>query len=403
MSGTESKGRSVQTSVVSEWNDGKVRRLDDSLAGEEPLLIQVADQALTVTMRTPGDDFELAAGFLFTEGMITSREEIVSLDWADGSEAEPRAVQVELKSGAIPSSPATHRNFLSTSSCGLCGKTSLEAVYATGITPPNPDFRMDPEVLCGLPETLRSAQTIFGRTGGLHAAGLFDPSGKLLALKEDVGRHNAVDKIVGWALLQGRLPLANCALLASGRGGFEIIQKSLVAGIPLLASVSAASSLAVQMACEFGLTLVGFLRGRRFVVYCGQERLGLGFPQDREQGGIDGFVLAGGKSRRMGQDKALMQLGGKPLVLRAAEILRPFVREITLLAPAERYGNLGFPVMEDLWPDQGPLAAVGTGLLSTSADWSIFLACDLPLVSRQFIQLLAERVRATRSDAVCIL
>jgi FdhD protein len=276
MSATESKGRSVQSSSVTEWNDGNVRTLDDSLVGEEPLLIQLADQALTVTMRTPGDDFELAAGFLFTEGMITSREDIVSLDWADGPEAEQHAVQVKLQAGAVLRAPETKRNFLSNSSCGLCGKTSLEAVYTRGITRPNPDFRIDPQVLCGLPETLRSSQTLFGKTGGLHAAALFDPSGKLLALKEDVGRHNAVDKLVGWALLQGRLPLSNHALLASGRGGFEIIQKSLMAGIPLLASVSAASSLAVQMASEFGMTLVGFLRGRRFVVYSGEDRLGLG-------------------------------------------------------------------------------------------------------------------------------
>jgi FdhD protein len=281
MIGTESIRRSVQPSAVTEWNDGKVHTRDDSLVGEEPLLIQVAGQALTVTMRTPGDDFELAAGFLYTEGMVKSREEIVSLAWADGSEAEQQAIQVELKEGAIPRLQETKRNFLSTSSCGLCGKTSLEAIYARGITRPNPEFRFDPQVLCGLPETLRSAQTLFGRTGGLHAAALFDPSGNLLALKEDVGRHNAVDKLVGWALLQGRLPLANYALLASGRGGFEIIQKSLMAGIPLLASVSAASSLAVQMAREFGLTLVGFLRGRRFVVYSGEERLGLGATTDR--------------------------------------------------------------------------------------------------------------------------
>ncbi len=279
MNGIESKRRSVQSSAVFEWNDGKVRRLSDSLAGEEPLLIQVADQALTVTMRTPGDDFELTAGFLFTEGMVGSREDIVSLDWADDSETEHHAVRVELKTGAIPRSQETKRNFLSASGCGLCGKTSLEAVYAPGITPPNPDFRFDPQVLCSLPETLRPAQTLFGRTGGLHAAALFDPSGKLLALREDVGRHNAVDKLVGWALLQGHLPLSNCVLLASGRGGFEIIQKSLRAGIPLLASVSAASSLAVQMAREFGLTLVGFLRNRRFVVYSGEERLGLEVPR----------------------------------------------------------------------------------------------------------------------------
>ena len=275
MRGTDSSGQPVQSSVVTEWNDGDARILNDSLVGEEPLLIRVGCEPLTVTMRTPGDDIELAAGFLFTEGMIRSREEIISLNWADDSAAEHRAVHAELKAGAVPRSRATKRNFLSNSSCGLCGKTSFEAVHAAGITRPNPDFRIDPEILCGLPETLRSAQTLFGRTGGLHAAGLFDASGKLLALKEDVGRHNAVDKLVGWALLQGLVPLANCSLLASGRGGFEIIQKSLVAGIPLLASVSAASSLAVQIAREFGMTLVGFLRGRRFVIYSGEERLGL--------------------------------------------------------------------------------------------------------------------------------
>jgi FdhD protein len=280
MSGIESNRTPVQTFAVTEWNDGKVHRLNDSLAGEEPLLIQVADQALTVTMRTPGHDFELVAGFLFTEGMVRSREEILTLRWADDSEADHHAVRVELKAGVIPRSRETKRNFLSTSSCGLCGKTSLGAIYTPGITRPNPDFRIDPQVLCGLPETLRSAQTTFGKTGGLHAAALFDPSGKLLVIKEDVGRHNAVDKLVGWALLQDHLPLSNCVLLASGRGGFEIIQKSLMAGIPLLASVSAASSLAVQMAREFGLTLVGFLRDRRFVVYSGEERLGLGVPRN---------------------------------------------------------------------------------------------------------------------------
>jgi len=281
MSATESDRRSLQATVVSEWNDGRVRTLNDSLVGEKPLLIQVGGQALTVTMRTPGDDFELAAGFLFTEGMVRSRQEIVSLRWEGDSEAEPRAIHVELETGAVPRSQELKRNFLANSSCGLCGKTSLEGVFAPGIARPNPDFRFDPQVLCGLPETLRSAQTLFGRTGGLHAAALFEPSGKLVALKEDVGRHNAVDKLIGWALLHHTLPLANYALLASGRGGFEIIQKSLVAGIPLLASVSAASSLAVQMAREFGMTLVGFLRGRRFVVYAGEERLGLSVPPDR--------------------------------------------------------------------------------------------------------------------------
>jgi FdhD protein len=281
MGGTHMASQPVQASAVTEWNDGNVRALNDSLVGEGPLLIQVADEALTVTMRTPGNDFELAAGFLFTEGMISSRDEIINLRWADDTES---AVRVELKAGAIPRARETKRNFVANSSCGLCGKSSLDAVYIPGITRPNPDFRLDPQVLCSFPETLRSAQTLFGKTGGLHAAALFNPSGKLLALREDVGRHNAVDKLIGWGLMEGLIPLSECALLASGRGGFEIIQKSLMAGIPLLASVSAASSLAVQMARDFGMTLVGFLRGRRFVVYSGEERLGLGVPPERVPG-----------------------------------------------------------------------------------------------------------------------
>jgi FdhD protein len=276
MSGNIPSPRSVESAVVSEWNDGNVRIQNDLLVGEKPLLIQVAGQALTVTMRTPGDDFDLAAGFLFTEGLIKSREDIVRLDWGEDTGPEQQVVQVELRNPVARRSKELKRNFLANSSCGLCGKTSLEGVYALGISRPNPDFRIDPEVLCGFPETLLSAQTLFGRTGGLHAAALFDRSGKLLVLREDVGRHNAVDKLIGRALLQGLLPLSHCALLASGRGGFEIIQKSLVAGIPLLASVSAASSLAVQISRDYGLTLVGFLRGRRFIVYCGEERLGLG-------------------------------------------------------------------------------------------------------------------------------
>ncbi len=276
MSEADSNRKSAQPSTITEWNDGKIRRVEDLLVGEDPLLIKIGDQSLSVTMRTPGDDFDLAAGFLFTEGIIKSRQEIINIREAAQPESEGSAVQVELTPEAAGRFQAPKRNFIANSGCGLCGKASLADVYTPGISPPNPDFRMEPEVLCSLPDALRSVQTLFGKTGGLHAAALFDSAGKLIVLKEDVGRHNAVDKLVGWALMQGLLPLSNCALLASGRGGFEIIQKSLMAGIPLLASVSASSSLAVQMARELGMTLVGFLRGRRYIVYCGEERLGLG-------------------------------------------------------------------------------------------------------------------------------
>jgi FdhD protein len=270
-----SAASSATYSTVSEWNDGKVRRLRDSLVGEEPLQIRVGKRALSVTMRTPGDEFELAAGFLFTEGIIRSAKEVASLRYGNGAGSDRNVVVVELNHDKTPNLVRTRRNFVANSSCGLCGKAFIEGCRLQGIKRPNPRFRLDPEILCSFPQTLRSAQVLFGRTGGLHAAALFDASGKLIAAKEDVGRHNAVDKLIGWALLQGRIPLANCALLASGRGGFEIIQKSLAAGIPLVASVSAASDLAVQLARACGLTLVGFLRGRRFVCYCGEERLGL--------------------------------------------------------------------------------------------------------------------------------
>ncbi len=271
----ESGSRSANYFTVSEWNDRKVRRLRDSLVGEAPLQIRLGRRPLSVTMRTPGDELELVAGFLFTEGIIRSAKEVASLRFGNGSGSNQNVVEVELKRHKTLNSMRIRRNFLANSSCGLCGKASIEACRMQGIKRPNPRFRLDPEVLCSLPETLRSAQVLFGRTGGLHAAALFEASGKLIAAREDVGRHNAVDKLIGWALLQGRIPLADCALLASGRGGFEIIQKSLLAGVPLLASVSAASDLAVQLARECGLTLVGFLRGKRFVCYCGEERLGL--------------------------------------------------------------------------------------------------------------------------------
>jgi len=279
----ESRARSMNFATVSEWNDRKVQRLRDSLVGEEPLEIRLGKRPLSVTMRTPGDELELAAGFLFSEGIIRSAKDIAELRYGDAKGGDGNVVEVELKRRKSSDARRIKRNFLASSSCGLCGKAFIEGCRLEGIKRPNPRFRLDPEVLCRFPQTLRSAQVVFSRTGGLHAAALFEAGGKLIAAKEDVGRHNAVDKLIGWALFEGRIPLADCALLTSGRGGFEIIQKSLAAGIPLLASVSAASDLAVQLARECGLTLVGFLRGRRFVCYCGEERSGL-TPAPESQG-----------------------------------------------------------------------------------------------------------------------
>ncbi|MGH7228297.1 MAG: formate dehydrogenase accessory sulfurtransferase FdhD [Nitrospiraceae bacterium] len=260
---------------VTEWQDGVVSRLDDYLVGEEPLEIRIGTRPISVTMRTPGHDLELAAGFLLTEGVIKGSDQIVRLRQVTSRGQKRNVVRVDLHAGVKIDTARLRRNFTATSSCGLCGKASIDAVRVRGIARPNPDLCASPDVLCLLPEVLRSSQTLFGRTGGPHAAGLFDAMGRLVALREDVGRHNAVDKLIGWALLEKRLPLRESLLLVSGRGSFEIVQKALTAGIPIVACISAPSSLAVQLAWEFGLTLVGFLRGKRFVIYAGEDRLRL--------------------------------------------------------------------------------------------------------------------------------
>jgi FdhD protein len=268
---------SIQRTQVTEWLDGDLRVHEDSLAAEEPLEIRVGARSLAVTMRTPGHDEELAAGFLLTEGIIAERKQIAKIQRpgiaGPGAIAGPgcNLVNVELQNCSFDAG-SLQRNFYATSSCGICGKASIEAVRARGLRTLSAGFVIDPEILCALPEKLRANQQVFGYTGGLHAAALFDGTGKLLALREDIGRHNAVDKVVGWALFNQSVPLSNHVLMVSGRGGFEIVQKALAAGIPVVASVSAPSSLAVQLAKELNLTLIGFLRKRRFVIYAGPER-----------------------------------------------------------------------------------------------------------------------------------
>lgn len=270
------KPRSVDLTQVTEWDDGKFRRKEDYLAAEEPLEIRVGDAPLSVTMRTPGHDIELAAGFLFTEGLVQRRSQILSLEELESASADENrgnVVAAKLAQDADYDSEKMRRNFFAASSCGICGKASIDSIRSRALAAPNPDFRLDPEVLVRLPDSLRESQAVFGRTGGLHAAALFDATGKLLVLREDIGRHNAVDKVIGWAMLNDRVPLRDAILLVSGRGGFEIVQKAIVAGLPVVASVSAPSSLAVRLAREMGQTLIGFLRGRRFVVYSGDSRI----------------------------------------------------------------------------------------------------------------------------------
>ncbi|PYQ17073.1 MAG: formate dehydrogenase accessory sulfurtransferase FdhD [Acidobacteria bacterium] len=278
---------------------GQSRARTDQLATEEPLEIRLragsaaeaggalpvfrrrsqasAERTVAITMRTPGNDFELAAGFLHGEGVVRSGEQIRGISHcADPDLDEDKRhniVSVELRADALPDLQALERHFYTTSACGVCGKASLESLRIRGcpVIPPGPE--VEPAVLRRLPEKLQAGQGIFAATGGLHAAALFDAEGTLLVVREDVGRHNAVDKLVGWALMGGRLPLSRHIVMVSGRSSFEILQKCLMAGVPIVCAVSAPSSLAVALAREFGITLVGFLRGDRFNVYTGLDRV----------------------------------------------------------------------------------------------------------------------------------
>ncbi|MBS1688370.1 MAG: formate dehydrogenase accessory sulfurtransferase FdhD [Bacteroidetes bacterium] len=253
---------------------------EDVLASEEPLEIRLVygpeanrvQKSISVTMCTPGDDFELARGFLYTEGIINSKEDILSVKHCNGE--NENVVKVELNEQVAIDMSKLERHFYTTSSCGVCGKSSIEAVRVvcknivddTGL-------RFESNIIYQLPEVLRQKQMVFERTGGLHASALFDSEGNLILLREDVGRHNALDKLIGAALENGMLPLNKYLLLLSGRASFELIQKATMAGIKIVAAVGAPSSLAVQMAEDAGITLIGFLRGERFNIYTGKERI----------------------------------------------------------------------------------------------------------------------------------
>ncbi|MGN9775141.1 formate dehydrogenase accessory sulfurtransferase FdhD [Micromonospora sp. H33] len=263
--------------------DGRTSvRRRDTLAVEEPLEIRVGPpgpgqrRPLAVTMRTPGDDLDLAIGFLLTEGLIRSADDVHTAQLCAGAETPNtyNVVDVVLAPGVPEPTTDPARNFYTTSSCGVCGKASIDAVRTRSLFAVADDpLRVPAAVLADLPERLRAAQRAFDRTGGLHAAGLFTADGELVVLREDVGRHNAVDKVVGWAVRERRLPLAGHVLLVSGRVSFELTQKAWMAGVPLLAAVSAPSTLAADLAAEAGITLVGFLRGRTMNVYAHPERV----------------------------------------------------------------------------------------------------------------------------------
>jgi len=252
---------------------------EDMLVVEEPLEIRVGGHSIAITMRTPGHDVELALGFLVSEGVISRADHVRAARYCAGATVDEgntyNVLDISLAPGVAAPDPSLDRQFYTTSSCGLCGKASIDAVRTKSAFDVHDDpLTIDARLLATLPEALRAGQNVFEKTGGLHAAGLFDGrTGELLVLREDVGRHNAVDKVVGWALNAGRLPARGLVLMVSGRASFELVQKASMAGIPMLAAVSAPSSLAAELATEAGMILVGFLRGNSMVVYAGQERV----------------------------------------------------------------------------------------------------------------------------------
>ncbi len=266
-------------------NGEKQLETEDSVAVEEPLEIQLsaaaaqaaAAKSVSITMRTPGHDAELALGFLFTEGIIQSIDQVAAVAQVGPIDADSglrNTIRVEVRPDVRIELDRLQRHFYTTSSCGVCGKASLDALRVTGaksLESVRTSFRRD--LIVAMPDKLRELQYVFSRTGGLHAAAIFDSRGEIVALREDVGRHNAVDKIVGWLLTEKRLPASRLGLLVSGRASFELMQKTLSVGIPLLAAVGAPSSLAVKTAREFGMTLIGFLRNGQFNLYSGNERI----------------------------------------------------------------------------------------------------------------------------------
>ena len=260
---------------VARWHDCRSSFVEDQLVVEEPIEIRVGGQSLIVLMRTPGQDFELAAGLLYTEGIIKSVDDIGTIAYCEDVEQVDlqNIINVNLTNGwDAESEDGWQRNFHANASCGLCGKMTIESVRQA-VPPIESQLRIDPEIVYTLNNLLRSAQSVFEATGGLHAAGLFTADGELLIIREDIGRHNALDKVIGQALLAEMFPLDNHILMVSGRASFEIVQKALFARIPVVVAVSAGSTLAVDLAQESGMALIGFMRGNRMTVYSCPERI----------------------------------------------------------------------------------------------------------------------------------
>jgi len=280
ISGENRPDTTVEREIVSYDGDAVAQRYD-RLATEEPLEIRMRaggqTRTVAVTMRTPGADFELAAGFLFNEGVLTSLDQLAGItycvDREVAQEQRYNIVNVELYGNELPPLDALERHFTMTSACGVCGKANIDALRDRGLRPVRSELQVERQLIVALPERLAAAQRVFASTGGLHATALFDARGNLLAVREDVGRHNALDKIVGWALMNGKLPLDAHIVLLSGRASYELVQKAISAGLAVVCAVSAPSSLAVDLAREFGVTLAGFVRGPRFNVYSAAERI----------------------------------------------------------------------------------------------------------------------------------
>lgn len=266
---------------ISAVKNNKIETRSDYLATEEPLQIRLDNpkHTLAITMRTPGADFDLAAGFLYSEGVINKREDIEKINYCLDRDLETEQryniVNISLKPGSLTNLPSLQRHFFTTSACGVCGKANIESLQLKGYPKITSNLVITSQIIYNLSDKLRQAQGIFTATGGLHAAALFNNEGQLLKLREDVGRHNALDKLIGSAFLTDELPLNNSIVMVSGRSSFELVQKCIVAGVPILCSVSAPSSLAVSLAREFELTLIGFLRGERFNIYSGTKRIRL--------------------------------------------------------------------------------------------------------------------------------